>query len=220
MTTAAIIQARLGSSRLPGKVLADIAGKPMLQRVYERATAIRGIYMVIIAIPDDEPTLVHWIHSALAAPVYRGSPTDVLARYTGAAACCEADTIMRITADCPLFDPAIAETCLALYRAERADLLDNLPADGFDCEIFSMPLLDIADSSALDPADREHVTPWMRRQPWVSKANLVLEPAPKLSVDTAEDLELVRAIYATIGRDLFSRAEALDALSRVRSLAR
>src|SRR5689334_18525028 len=110
----AIIQARVGSSRLPGKVMMDLNGAPVLAHVLARAAAIPGIDRVCCAIPDlAENDALAALAGDLGATVVRGSETDVLDRYRQAAAACGAETVMRITSDCPLLDPAVSGAVLA-----------------------------------------------------------------------------------------------------------
>lgn len=176
--TAVIIQARMGSSRLPGKVLLDLAGWTVLRHVVTRAQAIRGVDVVCCAIPDlSDSDEVAKEASRCGAKVYRGSEQDVLARYLGAARMVVADTIMRITCDCPLIDPDICGQVLALRERTSSDYAcNNMPASfphGLDCEAFSMSVLERAAAQASQPEQRgEFVTPWIRTHPKLRRANL------------------------------------------------
>lgn len=216
MTTrsVAIIQARLGSTRLPNKVLADIAGKPMLLRVVERARKIPKVTKVIVTIPAcDMPLRAFCLANNIAMVV--GDQADVLGRYHKAARVADADVVLRITGDCPLLDPALSAKVLRAFLRDEPIIADNRSpgADGFDTEVFSRATLDVAHACAKDDYEREHVTPKMYAMAGEYRTHvLVTPPGPKLSVDTAEDLARVRYIYDKLGRDIFSRGEALDAL--------
>lgn len=208
----AVIQARLGSSRLPGKVLLDIQGKPLLLRVVERARKIPKVSKVVVTAPHNERRLHEWCFEN-KIPLVVGDPMDVLRRYATAARVERADIILRLTGDCPCLDPAISGEVLKAYLREQPVIADNLSpgADGFDTEVFSREVLDKADREARSDYDREHVTPWIYAHS-APRLNLPLPSGPKLSVDTGEDLARVRYVYQTIGKDVFSREAALDAL--------
>ena len=209
----AIIQARMSSSRLPGKILAEIEGKPLLAHVIARARAIKGIDDVVVAVPDayTQQTLKHYGIPSIATP--KCAESDVLCRYATIAEQFRShDVIVRLTADCPLLDPAIAEHVLSLYYQSKSgyawnDTRHSGYPDGCDVEVFGRDLLALAHGTATQPADLEHVTCFMRRvvKPAVLKAK---EPwtGPKLSVDTAEDLERVRAIMAKLPKGDYSLA--------------
>jgi spore coat polysaccharide biosynthesis protein SpsF len=167
MTVACIVQARMGSTRFPGKVLADLAGKPVLQHVLERCKEIKGVDVVVCAIPlPDYADLGSLISDCdVIAYSYLGSEDDVLGRYLAAAQFIEATTIMRITADCPLIDPDVCEQVLAKFQDGRYDYVSNVHPrtwpKGYDCEVFSFEALEWADTNAVNEYEREHVTPDM-----------------------------------------------------------
>ncbi len=199
--TLAIIQARLGSTRFPRKALAELNGIPLTEHVVRRAREIQGVDRVVLAVPvQDYPDFrFDW------APVYGFfgiEESDVLGRFARAAERePNADTIMRLTGDCPMLDPRIAEQVLALYHADpHVEYASNVAPgyiDGTDVEVFSRSALLWAARSATAPSDREHVTPWLRRN--VKCATLA--PAfdakgLKTSIDTPGDLDRVRALMA------------------------
>lgn len=203
MTTAIIIQARWGSSRLPGKVLLDLGGRTVLEHVLTRARRVRGADVVVCAIPDDQnsdPVAAEALKCRVQ--VFRGSEADVLARYLGAARMVQADTIMRVTSDCPLIDPAVCAGVLELRAASGSDYAaNNMPPSfphGLDCEAFTTAALAEAARSTREPYDREHVTPWLRRAAHLKRANLAAPDASHLgerwTLDYPEDLEFLRAI--------------------------
>ncbi len=210
MTTAVIVQARLGSSRLPGKVLESIGEKPALLWCLDRCRNIPGVDVVVCAIPGDKADDdVAEIAADAGYFVTRGSQLDVLARYAKAAREINAKTVIRVTSDCPLIDPQIAGQVLALLSDANVDYAaNNLPPKfphGLDCEAFSTDLLFAAEANAKTTYQREHVTPWMRSHASVSKANLRgpgggVEKM-RWTLDQPEDLAFFRALEQAFGPD-------------------
>ncbi len=191
-----VIQARLGSTRFPNKILADLDGKPLIQHVVERARQIRGVDDVIVAV-SDTPTKDAIEALGLAVRVVRPAvpPDDVLGRY--AAVACQFpshDVFVRVTGDCPLLDSEIASDTLAEFFAGGHTYWSNLKdgyVDGTDVEVFTRDRLLEADREAKTSDEREHVTLWMR-------GGEIVTPDPvKLSVDTEEDLARVRAMLVS-----------------------
>lgn len=177
MTTAAIIQARWGSTRLPGKVLNKIGGATVLAHVLARCDTIPAVDVVCCAVADDpESDPVAAEAARCGAMVTRGSQTDVLARYHLAAQDLGADIILRVTSDCPLIDPDICGAVLALQQTDGLDYAcNNMPPGwphGLDCEVFTRDLLNRAADQATTQHEREHVTPWMRANPDIKTGNL------------------------------------------------
>ena len=165
----AIIQSRMGSSRLPGKALRPIAGKPMLQHVVERAQRISGVDQVMVATSNEkEDNGIVQLCNALGACVFRGSERDVLDRYYKAAQFSDADVIMRLTGDCPLLDWEVSgETLQAFLDASPAvDYVSNIHPptypDGLDTEVFTFEALARTWRDATLRSEREHVTPYIR----------------------------------------------------------
>lgn len=163
----AIIQARMTSTRLPGKVLMDIAGKPALKAMLDRVRAARRIDAILVATTtnaEDDPVVA--LCQSEAVGVFRGSEADVLGRYFDAAVACDADVIVRLTADCPMIDPLVIDQAIDLYSDGRWDYVSNCNErtypDGLDVEVFSSQALKVANVSATHPFAREHVTPYIR----------------------------------------------------------
>ncbi|MDR3507960.1 MAG: glycosyltransferase family protein [Caulobacteraceae bacterium] len=207
MRIATIIQARISSTRLPGKVLMDLGGKTVLARVIERALAIPGSDVVVCAVPEgpqDDPVAEEAVRAG--AVVTRGSRDDVLDRYWRAAQAVKADAVLRVTSDCPLIDPEVCGQVIALWKDTGADqACNNNPPTwphGLDCEIVSFAWLDRAAREARKPSEREHVTPFIRNHPEARRVNLP-GPGPRTihhrwTLDHAEDLTFLRALWARL----------------------
>ena len=224
----AIIQARMGSSRLPGKVLRDIGGKPMLYRVVVRARRAQTIGQVVVATTwdvDDDPVAVYC--RAQGFPLYRGDPLDVLDRYYRAAQLFDAQTIVRLTGDCPLIDPReIDRTVQAFWEAGVDFAANRLPPPwerttpiGMDTEVVTFSVLEQAWQEADQKHQREHVMPYFYEEQGRFKVLLVDHDPDlghlRLTVDTPEDLTLVRKISEYFGNaDSFSLNEIVKLLNR------
>ena len=205
--TVAIVQARMASTRLPGKVLMDLSGSTVLAHVLERCRRIEGVDAVCCAIPENpDCDIVVAECERAGAAVMRGSESDVLGRYVAAARMHDADVILRVTSDCPLIDPDICASVLALRRERAADFAtNNMPPSwphGLDCEAFTRELLELTDAEAMAPEDREHVSPWMRRAPNVNRVNLDGPGGHFLdhrwTLDYPEDLAFLDAVFAAL----------------------
>jgi spore coat polysaccharide biosynthesis protein SpsF len=204
--TVAIIQARTGSTRLPRKSLARVLGRPLLDLMLERVQRAVTLDEIVVATTtferDDE--IAH-VARGRGATVFRGSENDVLGRYVGAASFADAQVVVRLTADCPLLDPAIVDRIVTARRTlgKDADLVTNAPPldrtypDGMDVEVFTLDALVRADALATTIEDREHVTRRFHRAPFRSTVIDLDPPAGdvRLTVDDGEDLDTVRAIY-------------------------
>ncbi len=206
MRTVCIIQARMGSSRLPGKVMKDLNGHPVLWHVIERVrTAGKQIDEVVVAtstLPPDniiEENCKNW-----GIPCFRGDELDVLSRYHGAAKLYKAECVIRVTADCPLLDPEVLEAMLKRWKKEKVDYLSNvIPIrtfpKGLDIEMFTYEALDRAFKLATENYDREHVTPYIYKHPEVfrifSYTNDKDLSVHRWTLDTPEDMELISYIY-------------------------
>ncbi|HTM10432.1 MAG TPA: aminotransferase class III-fold pyridoxal phosphate-dependent enzyme [Verrucomicrobiae bacterium] len=226
----AIVQARMGASRFPGKVLQQIEGRPMLWHVVDRVRRSTLVDHVIVATSDnslDQP--VAEFCTTAAIDCFRGSERDVLDRYYRAAKQCAADVVVRITADCPLIDPEIIDNVVKTYVEDGCDYATNTLGtsypDGLDVEVFSFDALDKAWHDATLPADREHVTSYI-----INSGVFRLVDVPsgvdalgrlRWTVDHAIDLEFVRAVYARLwpskGHD-FGYREVLRLLDEEPSL--
>lgn len=222
--TIAIVQARMGSSRLPGKVLMDIGGKPMLYRVVLRARRAQSLGMVVVATtahPDDDPVAAYCRLQGI--PCFRGDLQDVLDRYYQTARRFNARVIVRLTADCPVIDPREIDRTLRAFTSAEVDFAANrLPPPwqrttpiGMDTEVVTFDALEQAWRQAQAQYAREHVMPYFYEQAGRFKI-LLVDHEPnlghlRLTVDTPEDLTLIRSIYEHFGNsDEFSLDEILE----------
>ena len=216
MSGAMVLQARMGSTRLPGKVLADLGGTTMLDFLLDRLASLP--WPVVVATSDlDQDDPVATAAADHGVQVVRGPEKDVLARYRLALDETGADLIVRLTADCPLLDPALVEEVVAAQAETDADYASNTVVrcfpDGLDVEAMTASALRAADAEANDPEDREHVTPFIWRRPDRFAATQVVTDPPRglerWTVDTADDLARVRHVVATVPHDTTSWQEIL-----------
>lgn len=227
----AIIQARAGSTRLQGKVLAGIQDRTVLEYVIRRCRLSKKLNNVVLAttvLPIDDP--VAGLAGSLGVDVFRGSESDVLDRYVKAAEWCGADVIVRITADCPLIDPAIIDQTVDMYMEKPADYVffNGYPNGLGAAEVLTLTALRQAraETSPEDVYYREHVMTYLTDNP--DKFSLEIYQAPaeffrpelRLSVDESDDLELVRRVCnAFYPRFNFSTREIIDFFDRNSELA-
>ena len=204
MRIVAIIQARMGSTRLPGKTLEKIAGMTMLERVVRRTAASRLISEVTVATtvsPHDD--VIYDASSGIGCRCFRGSEQDVLDRYFRAAAELEAEIVVRITSDCPLIDAAVVDRVITAFLDEAPDYasntLERTYPRGLDTEVLSRAALERAWREADQPSQREHVTPFIWQQPSLFRLLSVTDNEDhsrhRWTVDTIDDLQFVRSIY-------------------------
>ena len=217
----AIIQARIGSKRLPGKVLLDLAGEPMLVREMNRLARAKKLHAIVIATsvnPDDDKIVdlckeKGWKYS-------RGSEEDVLDRYYQTALKHQAGVIVRITADCPLIDPQVVDQVIEefIHRQPGIDYVSNIAPKrtyprGLDTEVFRFDVLERAWQEDKNTASREHVTPYIRERSDLFKSYGVVNDQDfshmRWTVDTPEDLAFVRLIYEYFDHDRFSFRDVL-----------
>jgi len=209
--TACIVQARYGSTRLPGKVLLEVAGKPLLEHLVERLRRAKAIDEVVIAttVNSDCSPIVN-LADKCGVTWFAGSEEDVLERYLGASRQVNADNIIRVTSDCPLIDPVTIDRVVESYLSGNADYVSNTIERtyprGLDTEVFSRDALERADRLASEKSYREHVTLYMYRHPEdftlinVSAEPPLDRPDLRLTVDTPEDFMLIKEIYEALYR--------------------
>jgi len=213
----------MGSSRLPGKVLKDLAGAPMLARVLTRLARAETVDRVVVATtvePADEAVV--GFCTASGWTVIRGSETDVLDRYHRAFKAHPAEAIVRITGDCPLVDPGVVDEVVGAFWKLSPDVsyvsnvvpLRTYP-HGLDVEVFSAAALERAWRDDANPAWREHVTPYLYRRSDLFRTHCVTRPVDdstvRWTVDTQADFDRVSCIYDYFGTDTFTWEEALIA---------
>lgn len=222
-----IIQARLGSTRLPKKVLAPIAGRSLIQHVIERSKAAKSIDRIVVATTDlpEDDALERVVRDELGTDVFRGAENDVLDRFYRCAVGYSPDIIVRITADDPLKDGEVIDRAVGELRADPSlDYVSNTlkPTfpEGLDIETFRFAALERAAREAHLPSEREHVTPFIWKNGDLFRARNFEHDedlsAWRLTVDKPEDLALMREIFGALGAhgNLFSYREVIALLKR------
>ena len=203
----AVLQARMSSTRLPGKVMMTILGQPMIGRQIERLRRAQGVSRILVATStrEDDDVLAGYCHG-IGVEVFRGDLSDVLDRFHGALV--EAgrpEHFLRLTADCPLADPAVIDLCIARHLESGADYTHNTPGatfpKGLDVEVCKADALDQAWFQATAPYDREHVTPYIYHRPARFRIEAVTRAPPlrfRWTVDTPEDFAFAYDVYAAL----------------------
>ncbi len=226
MKTVCIIQARMGSSRLPGKVLQDLGGKPVIQRIIDRVKKIKLVDEIVLAVPDEEasePLVDLAFHYGKQwgdeIECVKGSEADVLSRFRAVADAVHANYYMRITGDCPFIDPDVCNQVLSMALAKRADYCSNVSEErtfprGLDCEVFTATALRVASDIATAAYDREHVTPWIIRHAAVKHSIFSPEDLSghTLTLDTPSDLLYLRELLAATRSEEPTTAELIAAI--------
>jgi spore coat polysaccharide biosynthesis protein SpsF len=220
MKIVAIIQARMGSSRLPRKVLKDLGGATVLDRVLNRLGRSELIQESLVATTSqvaDDAIVAHCERTGWK--VFRGSEQDVLDRYYRAAQYIGADVVVRITSDCPIIDPEVTDATIRAFLDSRADYASNIRARtyprGLDTEVMTLQALERAWREGTRPYQREHVTPYIYENTGEFKLHGIEHEIDcsqhRWTLDTPEDLQLLQAIYARFGgRDDFGWREVLE----------
>jgi len=227
----AIIQARMGSTRLPGKVLLKVCGKTMLEHLLERLKCAQRLSATIVATSTaSQDDAIEGELKRLNTPCFRGSEEDVLTRYAGAARQFPADAYVRITADCPLFDPQLLDRMIERFAEVACDYLSNILERtyprGLDAEIFKSAVLEEANVGATRAHEREHVTPYIiehtERFRLASFRGQEDFSHYRWTLDTPEDLQLIRAIYEALypRNPHFSTEDVLKLLAERPELAK
>jgi glutamate-1-semialdehyde 2,1-aminomutase len=203
LKTVAIVQARMGATRLPNKVMRQVVGVPLIGLLLQRLARARRVGQIVLATGTDarNTPLADYV-GALGYPVYRGSEADVLDRYYRAAQSVHADTVVRVTGDCPLIDPGLVDEVIGAFFEGGADYACNTQPpsypDGLDVEVFSFQALEEAQRNAREPREREHVTPYLREAPQFRRLNRrdgVDHSVERWTVDEPEDLEVVTRVF-------------------------
>lgn len=225
--TVSIIQARMGSSRLPGKILMPLAGKPSLERMVERVRRARGVDDVVVATtrqPSDD-AVERW-GAAAGVKIYRGSEDDVLSRVLEAARAFDAEVIVQLTGDCPLIDPDIISQLIDLYGRGGHDYVSNVLKRtyprGWDTQVFSRDVLERVSAATSDPHDREHVSLYIYEHPEIFSLGGIEAPEAlhgpdiRICVDTDDDYMVVRSLFDALypKNHAFTAYDVMDHLKR------
>ncbi len=225
MKIVATIEARMDSSRLPGKILKEVYGKPMLERLVERVRRAKLIDEIVVATttaPNDQATVEAC--QKMGVKCFRGSSEDVLDRVLKAAQTHKADLIVELTGDCPLLDPEIIDSVISRYLENGYDYVSNVIERtfprGMDTQVFSVKVLERVNRLTQDPVDHEHVSLYIYEHPETFQLGNVAAPAElrrpelRLTVDTQEDLMLVREIYSRLypAKPVFSLKDVIHLL--------
>ncbi len=209
MRKIATVEARMSSSRLPGKVLLPLAGKPSLERLVERARRSKKIEDVVIAttVSPKDDAIVEW-GKKNGVSVFRGSEEDVLLRVLEAAKAFRGDVIVELTGDCPLLDPAHIDELVTYWEENDFDYVSNILERtyprGFDTQVFARSVLEEVDKLTQDPADRENVSLYIYEHPERYKlggktaAPEMYGPDIRICTDTKEDYEVISRIYEAL----------------------
>jgi spore coat polysaccharide biosynthesis protein SpsF len=224
----AIIQARMGSTRLPGKVLMDVGGQSALGRVVRRVERAKLLDQIVVATSvakGDDAVAAECVR--LQVPCFRGTGEDVLDRYSRAAQAWPSDAVVRITADCPLIDAEVVDQTIEVFLNSGADYSSNTQETyplGISAEVFSVQALDHAWRDARKGYEREHVTPFFYEHPELFRISSISAHGDysryRLTLDTKEDLDLIRAVYANFdNQDTMSWQDVVGLLERRPELA-
>jgi spore coat polysaccharide biosynthesis protein SpsF len=209
MKIVATIEARMESSRLPGKTLAPILGRPMLEMLIERLRRARRVDQVVVATTDrPADQAIEDLARRLDVGCFRGSSDDVLDRVLKAAQAHGADLIVEMTGDCPLLDPTVVDEAIAIFLAGSFDYVSNVVERtyprGLDTQVYPVKVLAQVDKLTQEPADRENVSLYIYEHPQrfrlghLYASSKVRRPDLRLTVDTQPDLDLVRQIYEAL----------------------
>ncbi|MBC8185065.1 aminotransferase class III-fold pyridoxal phosphate-dependent enzyme [candidate division KSB1 bacterium] len=219
MKVIAIVQARVGSTRLPGKILKKINGKALIEILFHRLSQSKKIDKIILATSKNtENDLPSDLIANLGYDVFRGSENDVLDRYYNAAKQYQPETVVRITGDCPIIDPTLVDEVISFYNHEKMDYASNTNPptypDGLDTEVFSFQALKIAHEQAKENFDREHVTPFIKAHYQFNQMNFVNKldlSNERWTVDDPEDFTVIENIFNHFAPNLdFSWKEVLE----------
>lgn len=223
----------MGSTRLPGKVLMDVAGEPALTRLARRLRRAKRIDGVVLATTDNprDDALVRWAADE-DVPCHRGSEDDVLARVVGAQRLMKADVVVEVCGDMPLLDPAVIDMAVEAFAANDCDVVTTTRRrsfpDGIDAQVFRLAHLEEVADTVADPAVREHVSLYFYQRPDRYRIRDLEAPPAwrrpdlRLVLDTAGDLDLIRAVYARLAPeygDAFGTGEIIGLLDREPGLA-
>ena len=231
MKTVAIIEARMTSTRLPGKIMLPVLGKPMLELLIERLKRATMLDQIVVATTNNlTDDVVEKLTNNLGIGCFRGSEDDVLSRVLGASHVFNADSIVEITGDCPLIDPFVVDRVIRKYNEKKFDYVSNnmkrTYPRGLDTQVFSTKVLEEVASRTQDPIDHEHVSLYIYEHPEIFSLFNVVSDLPKkywdirLTVDTGEDFQLIKAIYELLypKNPAFTLGDIIDLLEKRKDL--
>lgn len=228
------VEARMGSTRLPGKVLADINGVPALTRLYRRLSLCKEVDNIVLAttVSPADDQLISWANKHGVA-YFRGSEEDVLSRVVKAQQSMGADIVVEVTGDCTLLDPGLLDMGVLTYFANDCDVVANVRVPGYpqgaDIQVFSLSLLEKVEAEILDPAIREHVSLYFYEHPEMYRIMHLLppprwnQPELRLQLDYDEDLQFIREVYRKLEPqygDNFGLEEVLSLLRENPAIAK
>jgi spore coat polysaccharide biosynthesis protein SpsF len=223
-----IVQARMSSTRLPGKIMKEILGKTVLELQLERMSLAKNLGQIVVAISENKADdMLEKYCQELGYEVFRGSENDLLSRHYHCALKYEASIVAKIPSDCPLIDPSVIDRVFHHFENQNCDYISNLhPAtypDGNDCEVFRFEALERAYREAERQLEREHTTPYFWENPDIfSISNLTWESgldysmSHRFTIDYMEDFEFIKAVYEELYRlnPQFSLRDILDLIDR------
>jgi spore coat polysaccharide biosynthesis protein SpsF len=223
-----IVQARMSSTRLPGKIMKEILGKTVLELQLERMSLAKNLGQIVVAISENKADdMLEKYCQELGYEVFRGSENDLLSRHYHCALKYEASIVAKIPSDCPLIDPSVIDRVFHHFENQNCDYVSNLhPAtypDGNDCEVFRFEALERAYREAERQLEREHTTPYFWENPDIfSISNLTWESgldysmSHRFTIDYMEDFEFIKAVYEELYRlnTQFSLRDILDLIDR------
>jgi spore coat polysaccharide biosynthesis protein SpsF len=225
MTVAIIVQARMSSTRLPGKIIMPIMGRPVLEYQLDRLRRVRTASEIVVATttnPADQAIVE--LASRQGFKYFRGSETDVLSRFYYAAKYLGASVVVRCNSDCPLIDPDVVDQIITAYQEQRSNydyvsnILQPTYPTGMHTEVFPIEVLEKVFISATDPVDREHVTPYIYHRPNIFRLkNIALDhdiSPHRWTLDYPEDFDFITRVYESLypTKPMFSMADVLEVL--------
>lgn len=232
MKTGIIVQTRMGSTRLPGKVMKEICGKTVIEHVIDRLKQCQRADEIIIATTTlEQDDIIVEVAKRNGVKSYRGSQDDVLSRYYGAAAESKLELVVRVTSDCPLIDPKLIDEMLGFYMNNKYDIVTNAGSTmnnrtyprGLDNEIFSFGMLMKAHEAAIEAYQREHVTPYIYENSHsiYYYKNEIDYSRYRWTLDTEEDFTMIETVYRHLynGKHDFYFSDILELMQRYPEIA-
>ena len=222
LDTLAVIQARMGSTRFPGKVLKKVEGEALISILLKRLSHSKKIDKIVLATSlKKENDILADIVESLGFDVFRGSEEDVLGRYFDTAKKYNAKTIVRITGDCPVIDPELVDKVIGYFQNNEVDYVSNIDPptfpDGLDIEVFTMKTLQVANKKAIKSFDREHVTPFIRENKEFTCKNyfnITDQSNERWTIDDPEDFEVIKNVFKHFKKNIYFSWKELLSLKK------